>query len=74
MGALISREAQGIREMGAGGAGRAAAVQKAEQAGKPPPPPPTVYFNPEKRAQVAKDAYDSSLQQSRFQFQSPEHF
>lgn len=37
-------------------------------------PPPTIYFNPQKRTQVVKDAYDSSLQQSRFQFQSPEHF
>ena len=74
MGALVSRGAQGIKDMGDGGAGRAGAVQKDQQSRKPPPPPPTVYFNPEKRAQVAKDAYDSSLQQSRFQFQSPEHF
>lgn len=36
--------------------------------------PPTVYFNPLQKSQVVKDAYDSSLQQSRFQFQSPEHF
>jgi len=36
--------------------------------------PPTVYFNPLQKTQVVKDAYDSSLQQSRFQFQSPEHF
>ena len=74
MGALVSRGAEGIKDMGDGGAGRAGDVQKDQESRKPPPPPPTVYFNPEKRTQVARDAYDSSLQQSRFQFQSPEHF
>ncbi len=36
--------------------------------------PPTVYFNPLQKSQVVKDAYDSSLQQSRFQFPTPGAF
>ena len=57
-----------------GDAGLPDAAAHAQQVGKPTAPPPTVYFNPLQKAQVVKDAYDSSLQQSRFQFQSPEHF
>lgn len=45
-----------------------------DEANPPPPPPQIIYFYPKQREQRVKDAYDSTLQQSRFQFQSPEHF
>ena len=38
------------------------------------PPAPVFYYNPEQRLQRVQDTYDGTLQQSRFQFQSPIHF
>lgn len=58
----------------AGSAGRSGAGVQWAQTGDPKAPPPTIQFNPQTRKQVVRDAYDSSLQQSRFQFQSPLHF
>lgn len=74
MGALVSRGAKGISDMGAGGAGRAAAVQKAEQENKPTPPPPPIFYNPYQRKQKDADTYDSTLGESRFQGTAPRHF
>ena len=39
-----------------------------------PPPPPIIYYTPRQRTQLPSDTYDGTLQQSRFQFQSPIHF
>ena len=60
----------------AGSAGRAGAGVQWAETGDPKPAPPTIMYNrqAEERKQEVKDTYDSSLQQSRFQFQSPLHF
>ena len=74
MGNVLKRGAEGIKDMGAGGAGRAAAVQKDQQSRKPQPPPDPIYYNPQQKKQKDADAYDSTIGQSRFQGTAPRHF
>jgi hypothetical protein len=45
-----------------------------DQAPSDPVTPETIYYNPQQRLQRVQDTYDGTLQQSRFQFQSPIHF
>jgi len=71
MGAALS-STHGVYPIGsAGGTAGSEAVNKYEDQ---KPPPQIIYFYPRQREQQVKDTYDSSLQESRFQFQSPEHF
>jgi len=74
MGNVLKRGAEGIKDMGSGGAGRADAVKKDQQAQKPKPPPDPIFYSGYVKKQKDADAYDSTIGQSRFQGTAPRHF
>jgi hypothetical protein len=71
MGAALS-STHGVYPIGSASGTATSEGVNAEESDKPLPQ--VIYFYPRQREQQVKDAYDSSLQESRFQFQSPEHF
>lgn len=74
MGNVFKKGAEGIKDMGSGGAGRAADVQKDQQSRLPKPPPDPIFYSGYVKKQKDADAYDSKIGESRFQGTAPRHF